>query len=315
MRTMIFCLALAALLSELPSVAQTSPMPGTPATQHNLSAAEISKILSGVHGGGGPLPRTPEQKALQDAKMDKINDLDQAGTLALRNRNFAVAEDDYRQLIQTTLTPQMAPQTMLGPAPYYGLGGSLAGQGKTAEAIAAYKLGIYYPLNFTPEAVAASQAIDNKPNLRGCCDGTDAIAWMKYALLLSQTGQDAEALSVYIQAWPFARDTNNPKIMFLSNVGSPSAFQAAVHIALGLFANGMYNDHEQAMNEFDQALRLQPDAAVTNFYYGYGWQRLDLKSKTRATDAAQAKTALTKAAVSEDGNVKKAATEALKGAG
>lgn len=246
--------------------------------------------------------------------MDKINDLDQAGTLALRNRNFAAAEADYRELLQVTAAPQMAPQTMLGPAPYYGLGEALAGQGKTAEAVAAYKMGVYYPLNFTPEAVAVSQAIENKPNLRGCSFPVDAVAWMKYALLLSQTRQNAEAFIVYSQAMRHVSDGNRSGITLFSTtvLPSPVVFQAAIHVALGLLVNDAGNDREQAMSEFDQALRLAPDAAVTNCYYGYGWQRLDLKSPIKAANALQAKAALTKAAASEDDNVKKAAEEAVK---
>lgn len=313
MKTILLCLALAALSPKLPSAAQTNATSSALASQHRLSPAEIRKILSGVHGGGGPLRLTPQEKALQDAKMDKINDLDQAGTQALRSRNFVAAEADYRELLQVTATPQMAPQTMLGPAPYYGLGEALAGQGRTAEAIAAYKLGIYYPLNFTPEAVAVSQAIDPKPNLRGCCFPVDAVAWMKYTLLLSQTGQNAEAFIVYSQAMRYATDTAHPemKLSFPDAPPTPVELQTAVHVALGLLVNDTGNDREQAMSEFDQALRLAPDAAVPNYYYGYGWQRLDPKSSVKAATALQAKAALARAAASEDDNVKKAAAEAM----
>ncbi len=314
MKTILLCLALATLCLELPSVAQTSPTSSTTASQHSLSPAEIKKILSSIHVGGGPLPLTPQQKALEDAKMDKVNDLNQAGASALGNRNFAAAEANYRELLQVTATPQTPPQTLIGPAPYYGLGEALAGQGRTAEAIAAYKLGVYYPLNFTPEAVAVSQAIENKPNLRGCSFPVDAVAWMKYALLLSQTGQNMEAFSVYTQALHRATDTAHPemKLSFTDAPPTSTELQAAVHIALGLLVNDTGNDREQAMSEFDQALRLAPDAAVTNYYYGYGWQRLDPKSPNRAANALQAKAALARATASEDDNVKKAAEEAMK---
>jgi tetratricopeptide (TPR) repeat protein len=314
MKITSFCFALAVLFLELPGVAQTNLTPGTPDSQHNLSPAEIRKILSGVRVGGGPFALTPPQKALEDAKMDKINDLDQAGTEALHNKNFVVAEAAYRGLIQATSTPQMAPQTQLGPAPYYGLGEALAGQGKTAEAIAAYKVGVYYPLNFSPEAVAASQAKDNKPNLRGCCLPVDSVAWMKYALLLSQTGQNAEAFSVYTQALRYVHDMNRSQVVLFPGDGSssPAEFQAAVHVALGLLVSDTGNDHEQAMMEFDQALRLAPNTAVTNYYYAYGWRWLDRNSPTRTANVRQAKAALAKAAASEDDTIKKAAEEAMK---
>ncbi len=315
MKIMLICLALAALTPELPSTAQTNATPTGTTSQQRLSPAEIRKILSGVHGGGGPLPLTPQQKALEDAKMDKINDLIQDGTSALKNHNFVAAEANYRELLQVTASPQMPPQTLLGPAPYYGLGEALAGQGRTAEAVAAYKLGIYYPLNFTPEAVAVSQAkFGTRANLRGCSFPVDAVAWMKYALLLSQTGQNAEAFEVYSQAMRYVSDGNRCGITLFSATALPSplVFQAAIHVALGLLVNDTGNDREQAMSEFDQALRLAPDAAVTNYYYGYGWQRLDRNSPTRAANALGAKAALLKAAASEDDTIKKVAADAMK---
>ena len=312
---LIFYFATVALASVMPSIAQTDTTSHVIAPRHTLSAAEIRKILSGVRVGGGPLPRTPEQKALEDAKLDKINDLMQSGTEALHLKNFAAAEADYRKLLQITAFPQMAPETMLGPAPYYGLGEALAGQGKTADAIAAYKMGVYYPLNFTPEAIAIMQARGNKSNLRGCCGNVDALAWMKYALLLSQAGQNVEAFWVYSQAMPCVSDDvsgSNITLLSAADAPSPSAFQAAVHVALGLLDGSGLSSHEQAMSEFEEALRLAPDAAVTNYYYGYGWQRLDLNSPARAANALQAKAALAKAAASDDANIKKAASEAFK---
>jgi len=312
MKPLVICLTLALTVPALPGATQTNSAQASTASE---ATQALANQLLGLGRNAHHSYRTPEQKAREAAELDKINDLIQAGTEALHNKNFVTAEADYRQLVQvTTVGPQMASETMLGPSPYYGLGEALAGQGKTAEAIAAYKLGIYYPLNFSPEAVAVSQAIENKPNLRGCSFPTDAVAWMKYALLLSQTGQSAEAFSVYTQALHHATDTAHPeiKLSFHDAPPTPTELQAAAHIALGLLVNDTGNDREQAMTEFDQALRLAPDAAVTNYYYGYGWQRLDPKSPTRAATALQAKAALTKATASEDDNVRKAAEEAMK---
>ena len=304
MKIIMLCLALATLSSELPGVAQTSPAFDAAASK-NVSAPPIVPMnLNGVHTGGGSFPFTPQQKALQDAKMDKINDLTQAGTEALHLKNFAEAEADYRELLQ------MEPVFYN----YYGLGEALAGQGETTEALAAYKTAVDWPLNTPAAYLSLRQAGDTRPNLRGCSFPTDAVAWMKYALLLSQTGQNAEAFSVYTQASRIAIDTNHPdlKLSFSAGQPSPTELQAAAHIALGLLVNDTGNDRELAMSEFAQARSLAPDAAVTNFYYGYGWQRLDLNSPTRAANAGQAKAALAKAAASADDHVKKAASEALK---
>ena len=307
MKLVTLCLALAALGWPLPSIAQTSDAPTTAPPKHILSSEEIAKLLSSINTGGhNPFPLTPQEKARVDAGMAKSNELDQDAKEALHNKNFVIAEADYRELVE---------MGTLSFSSYYGLGESLAGQGKTAEAIAAYKVGVYWPLNSPAGQLALSRAGDNRPNLRGCCGGTDAVAWLKYALLLSQTGQNAEAFSVYSQAILWVNDLNRSGITLFSSAdpSSPAEFQAAVHIALGLLTGGMLTDPEQAMTEFDHALQLAPDAAVTNYYYGYGWNHLDLKSATRAVDAAQAKAALAKAVASEDGVVKKAAGEELKG--
>lgn len=236
--------------------------------------------------------------------MAKVNELSHAGEEALHLKNFVLAEADYRELVQIQSDT---------PNYYYGLGEALAGQGKTAESLSVYKTVVYWPLNTGPEGAAFSRSIGNLSNLRGCCGPTDAVAWMKYALLLSQTGQNAEAFSVYSQASHFAADTAHPdvKLSFSAGLPSPVELQAAAHIALGLLVNDTGNDRELAMSEFEQAQKLAPDAAVTNFYYGYGWKRLDLQSKTRLADAPQAKAALQKAALTDDPNVKKAAGEAL----
>lgn len=302
-------LALIFLTSAGSVIAQTTSAPGVATSRPALSAAEIAKIAekinaSGIRRGSGAFNITPEEKARVDAGTARFNELNHAGTEALHLKNFAAAEADYREMIQI--------QSLVND--YYGLGEALAGQGRMAEAIAAYKTAVYWPLNTNSEAIAISQARGNKSNLRGCCNGTDAVAWLKYALLLSQAGQNAEAFSVYSQAMCQVNDPDRSGITLFSAGGpqSPSEFQSAAHIALGLLTGGMLTDREQAMTEFDQALRLAPDAAVTNYYYGYGWQRLDPKSQTRTANALQAKAALTKAAASEDDNIKKAAEDAMK---
>lgn len=304
MKPTTFCLTLAFLGLTLPSAAQTKSAPHD--AHQSASSPSMMDAIQNLRNVSGPRPRTPEQKAQEAARLDRINDLVQAGKEALHAKNFAMAEEDYRQLVQ---------DHTLGPFPYYGLGEALAGEGKTASALAVYKTAVYWPLNTGPEGIAFSRAIGNPSNLSGCCGPTDAVAWMKYALLLSQTGQNEEACSVYSEAVRHAPDTAHPAInrSFEGSLPSPVELQAAAHIALGLLVNDTGNDRELAMSEFEQAQKLAPDAAVTNFYYGYGWQRLDLQSKTRLADAPQAKAALQKAALADDENVKKAASEALRG--
>ena len=89
----------------------------------------------------------------------------------------------------------------------------------------------------------------------------------------------------------------------------------ALHIAQGLtYGVATWGGHmrqEEAMTEFNQALHLSPDSAVANYYYGYGWQQLDLKSRTRVANTQRAKAAFQKAARLGGADVKKAATEEL----
>ena len=238
--------------------------------------------------------------------MAAINDLTKAGTEALHLKNFVAAEDDYRQLIQ--VQPSF-------PYNYYGLGEALAGAGKTADALVAYRTAVYWPLNRDPQAIALSRAMGITSNLRGCCGPADALGWMKYALLLTQTGQEAEAHTCYVEAAGFLPGRLHPAAALTADDGTPvstAGFQSAVHLALGLLGSER-DGGEQNMAEFSQALKLAPDSAAANYYYGYGWKRLDPQSKTRLADAPQAKAALQKAALADDPNIKKAAGEELRG--
>jgi tetratricopeptide (TPR) repeat protein len=303
MKLKAYYFGLAILGCALPCTAQTT-IPQNKAVPQTAPARTtqslIQEALRYLRTESGPLPRTPEQKAKEDAQHDRMNELDQDGTQALHTKNFVLAEADYRQLIQDN-----AP----GPFAHYGLGEALAGQGKTAEALAAYKTAVYWPLN-TPEGqTALSQSGINKPNLRGCCCGTDAVAWLKYAVLLSQTGQNAEAFSVYSQAIRWVHDVEGSGITLFPSTNSPSSsqLQAAEHIALGLLTGGMLTDHKQAMVEFNQALQLEPSSSVANYYCGYGLKWLGRHSESQA--------AFQKAAAMDNGEVRAAATKALKDAG
>ena len=146
------------------------------------------------------------------------------------------------------------------------------------------------------------------------------MAGMKYALLLSQTGQQAEANVVYRKALLQVPDVDDRTIGRFpdADTPSPTEFQAAVHVAIGLCAtygsdpfDTSDSQHVRAMQEFDKARQLQPESALTNYYYGYGWQRLSPNDREKAVDAVQAKAALLKAVKVGKGDVKKAAQKAL----
>jgi hypothetical protein len=116
---------------------------------------------------------------------------------------------------------------------------------------------------------------------------------------------------------PLVPDIDAKTIIRFPDAGilSPAALQASAHIALGLCATfGSYSfgtNHAIAMSEFDKACHLQPDAPLTNYYYGYGWQNLAPNDRVKLINEQQAKAALQKAVRLGKGAVKEAAQKAL----
>jgi len=138
-------------------------------------------------------------------------------------------------------------------------------------------------------------------------------SWMKYALLLSQTNQQAEAIRIYQKALLVVPDITERTITRFPDATTlaPREFQASVHIALGLCASfGVGSD--KAMAEFAKARQLEPASSLTNYYYGYGWQRLAPAVRAKYGTPQQAKAALQKAVKLGKGDVKLAAAKALK---
>ncbi len=230
--------------------------------------------------GANPAPLTPAQKAKEDEKWR----LDQAALAALDAGQYAEAEADAKQSISIGPDSGLAQEF---------LAVSLNAQGRTQEALQAYK-------------VIADRGGDFARNL------------VPYAVLLLKSGQWAQAATIYDKALPYLPfgDMVNANSHFSPDVPQPRELAVALHIAQGLTyigdaGWGSHSRHEEAMGEFDQALRLAPDSALANYYYGFGWQHLDLKSPTRVANAQRAKTAFQKAAALGGADVKKAAGESL----
>ena len=232
-------------------------------------------------GAGMTLPRlTPAQKAKEDEKWR----LGQAAVAALDAGQYAEAESDARRSISVGQDSGLAQEI---------LASALNAQGKTQEALHAYKVmadeGDTFPRNQVP-----------------------------YALLLLKSGQWAQAVTAYNKTLPYLPegDIAEANSHFSPNMPQPRELAVALHVAQGLTyigdaGWGSHSRHEEAMTEFAQALQLAPDAPLTNYYYGYGWQQLDLKSRTRIINTQRAKAAFQKAARLGGADVKKAATEEL----
>jgi len=229
---------------------------------------------------------TPEQQAAAKASLEQCITLDVAGFTALHEGRYAEAEENARQALAIShgidlLAPEL-------------LAASLDAQGKNSEALAAYQTladrGSTHPRDLLP-----------------------------YALLLLKNGQWAEAVVAYNKAAPYIAfgQLLNKSSHFTTPDYEPTALAAAIHIGLGLtYVSSVdwagNSRKEKGLEHLQQALALEPNSPLTNYYYGYGWRRLDRDSSLKAATATQAKAALQKAAASDDDGIKKVAEELLK---
>ncbi|MDQ2688146.1 MAG: hypothetical protein M3Y28_09800 [Armatimonadota bacterium] len=224
------------------------------------------------------LRHTKSQSLLHGASIARIQQEqidEQDAKAAWQAKNYALAEDGYRNLTQTFPTN----------IAYHGLAKSLAAQGKTAEAIQAY-YGLFHP----------------GPNMSW---GGSYIpqAQLEDAVLLSQSGRWPEAVALYEKALPNVSDRGMSKINvhFDPAVPQPTELQAAAEIGIGLetmWAGSGLDDEkgEPTFQAFAKALKLAPNWPVANYYYGYGWQNLKPKDRVRLAGQREAvKAALQKA--------------------
>ena len=190
--------------------------------------------------------------------------LNRVGKEALQENRFPAAESAFRGAITI--------HTGWGPS-YYGLAQALTAQGKTPEAIQIYRELIYPRSNWVSST------------------GTETRTLMNYAALLAQTGQWAEAVSIYEKALPDLPGGDLPKIdvHFDPRVPQPTELLAAAHIALGLAANfGNDSDDNRAVDEYRKALSLAPDWDLANFYYGFGLRHVGRRAEAQAPFAKAA---------------------------
>ncbi len=207
--------------------------------------ASLSSPASGVTlvtPGGTSSPMTSQRRSRDQESRQLHSD----AATALRAGNFAEAEELAREALSVVPVDADA-QGILAV--------SLDAQGKTQGALDQYK------------TVAESDS--NARNL------------LPYSLLLLKSGQWEKALAIYNQAVSrFGAGSFMPNATrFSPDVPEPTALAVALHIELGRLystdSGWLTQPHEIAvMSEFAQALQLAPDNTVTNYYYGYGWQKL-----------------------------------------
>lgn len=232
-------------------------------------------------------PPSPEALArLQQWRQDTID-----AFAALKAKDYATAEADFKNV--NSFEPD-------GEA-YFGLALIYTAQGRIPAAFQMYHE-VFHPSN-------------------GVMTGGTFLtrAHLEYALLLNRAGRWSEAVASYRAAVPdLARGGDLPslEIPFDPDTPQPVALEAATHVALGLDANWHCDDlneyqHDRAFSEYTKALQMEPNWAAANYYYGYGWGRLDRKSRARIANAQQAQAALQKAVKLAKGPIKIAAQKAL----
>ena len=209
--------------------------------------------------------------------------LEQAASRAIDFGAYALAESDARQSLE--LYPVGLCQEILAQALY--------GQGKVSEALQAY------------EPIASGGQPRNS---------------LPYAMLLLKSGQWASAVESYnkaIERLGFRESTSHIGLGDLIRADSHFSadglprkedLEVAIHLAMGVLYNGTASwarnsQHGKALSEYQQALKIRPEAALVNYFYGYGL--LQLKQNEKAQEA------FAKAAKLGAGDVKKASEQGL----
>lgn len=221
-------------------------------------------------------------------------DIAAQGDEYLKQGSYRAAEAAF----QASLEVAKSSATGINPRATRGLAEALIGEGRLAEADQTYRTLIYQePLKWSSVA-------------------EESRTLMKFAALLSQTGHWVEATGVYKQALSKAVYGDAPKldVDFDPQTPMPLLLQALAHIAIGLEYSA-HADSTAAFAEYRKGNQLQPDNALTNYYYGTGWQRLGPTDRLKFGTAQQARAALQKAVKIGNANVKAAALRALKSAG
>ena len=242
----------------------------------------------------------------QETDIYRANNLTKQGEAEFRSGNLNAAEALFRSAIY---------QAEYCGTAYAGLARVFVAKGQIFEAIECYRT-LFYDISMRgingPNKEDSRQKIYRNPvgASQYVADG------LRYALLLNRTGQWSEAVIVYNSALQGVPGGELPKLdlVFDASDPQPIAFEAAVRVALGLTLNFSADDdkNQEAMKEYTKALSLEPDAALTNYYYGFGYQMLSPTERIRLGSAQHAEAALRKAVKIGKGPVKAAAQRALR---
>ena len=138
------------------------------------------------------------------------------------------------------------------------------------------------------EALQAYQAIADR-------GGVHPRNLLPYALLLLKAGQWGQTVAAYNKQLPYLTDGDlmQAHSHFSPDVPRPRELEAAIHAGLGMTYSGtaiwgrkLLND--QAVAHFREALALEPDSPLVNYYYGLGLRRMGRKAEAQAAFAKAA---------------------------
>lgn len=277
------------------SAAAFSSVAGTASAQSPVAGpvAGMGDHMTGLSG-------TPSQQKERQARTAEAIQLAKDAAVDLYAGKYALAEMEARQSLSLS-DGGVADEV---------LASSLEAQGKDQEALEHYHI----------------MVVDQKASYPRVL--------LPYAQLLLKSGQWAEAVAVYNQALPSLPDVSihreNPFIRdsdliaanshFSADVPEPAVLATALHIARGMVYSTSTSwsgdaQNKEAMEEYRNALQLAPDNALTNYFYGVGWQKLTLVERAKFGTVQQAKAHLRKAEKVGSANVKAAAARALKALG
>jgi len=229
-------------------------------------------------------PLTPEaQEAFRQSGQLAV-----AATIDLHKGRYAQAESEARQALAIGGAECVASEVL--PA-------ALEAQGKDQEALQLYH----------------AQIIEGENGPQG-----HTRLLLPYAELLLRSSQWGKALAAYNQVlsqFP-EEELVRESSQFTADTPDPAALAVAIYIERGRVYSASVDwarepQNTEAMAEYGKALQLAPDSALTNFYYGQGWQKLSPAERTQFGTVEQARAALRKAVKVGRGNVKKAAQKAL----
>jgi tetratricopeptide (TPR) repeat protein len=227
-------------------------------------------------GGSLLIPITPEQEAAAQDEASTYHDAISRAQSLLKSGDATKAQIVFRQAL--TLQPNDEP-AQLGLAEVY------TTEGQIYKAITTYRNLVY--------------------NVAGSTGGgsveTDPSVLMRFALLLQQTGQMQEAVSVYNRGINFLDFDDNElrksTPVSLPQFGegvdqepySPQELESMANLALFVdtFGHEGYGDPEP-LTHLQKALAIAPDSAAANYYMGkYLYGKNDTGAKAYLQKAIQ----------------------------